>query len=146
MSLPFHYIDLRTFSYATEAEERVLGALETLLPEEAEIERAESEGHHGDPIVVLSTRVERAGEMEYVLEKLRGSVDFETIRSELDDRVDENNALFLQLDKQAAAQGEVALGDGITLRAKIEAYPAKRSKALENVTAVLDQEAENADS
>lgn len=132
MSLPFHYIDLRAFCYATEDESRVVAALQTLLPEDVEIERAEGEGHHGDPIVVLTTRVERAREMEHVFETLRDSVDIEVIRSELPDRIDENNSLFLQLDKQAAAQGEVRLGNGITLRAKVEAYPAKREKAIEN--------------
>lgn len=132
MSLPFHYVDLRAFCYATESESRVAAALRTLLPEEAEIESAAGKGHHGDPIVVLSARVERAHEIEYVYDRLRESVDIDVIREELEDRIDDNNALFLQLDKQAAAQGEIRLGSGLTLRSKVEAYPAKREKAVEN--------------
>lgn len=132
MSLPFHYVDLRAFCYATEEEPRVADALRTLLPEEAEIEASSGKGHHGDPIVILSARVERAREIEYVYDRLRESVDIDVIREELEDRIDDNNALFLQLDKQAAAQGEIRLGSGLTLRSKIEAYPAKRENALEN--------------
>lgn len=137
MSLPFHYVDLRAFCYATEDESRVVDALQTLLPADHEIERSTGEGHHGDPIVILSARVERAAEMDHVFARLEESVDFEVIRSELSDRIDENNSLYLQLDKQAAAQGEIRLGQGITVRAKIEAYPAKREKAVENARDAL---------
>ena len=59
-SVPLHYVDLRAFCYATEDEERVERALMTYLPEDVELDRAVSEGHHGDRIVVLSARVERA--------------------------------------------------------------------------------------
>lgn len=137
MSLPFHYVDLRAFCYATEDESRVVDALLTLLPEDVEIERAPGEGHHGDEIVVLSTRVERADEMAHVFDRLRESVDIGQIREELEDRIDENNALFLQLDKQAAARGEIRLGTGIVLRAKVEAYPAKWETAVENARDVF---------
>ena len=137
MSLPFHYVDLRAFCYATEDESRVVDALHTLLPADHEIERSAGEGHHGDPIVILSARVERAAEMDHVFARLEESVDFEVIRSELPERIDENNSLYLQLDKQAAAQGEIRLGQGITVRAKIEAYPAKRETAVENARDAL---------
>ena len=59
-SVPFHYVDLRAFCYATEDDKRVADALRTFLPEETELERAESEGFHGDRILVLSARLERA--------------------------------------------------------------------------------------
>ena len=137
MSLPFHYVDLRAFCYATEDESLVVDALQTFLPEDVDIERAPGEGHHGDEIVVLSTRVERAAEMAHVFDQLRESVDIDVIREELEDRIDENNALFLQLDKQAAAQGEIRLGSGIILRAKVEAYPAKWETAVENARDVF---------
>ncbi|MFB6136018.1 MAG: RNA-binding protein [Halobacteriaceae archaeon] len=136
-SVPFHYIDLRTFGYETEDAKRVRAALERLLPEDADVEREETEGHHGDRILVLSARVDRADEMRHVLSQLRGSADLDRVRSELDQRVDDNCSLFVRLDKQAAYRGEVALGDGITLRAKVEAYPAKHDAAVENAREVL---------
>ncbi|MFB6267200.1 MAG: RNA-binding protein [Halodesulfurarchaeum sp.] len=138
MSLPFHYVDLRAFCYETEDEDRVAGALRTFLPEEVALERSESEGHHGDRIVVLSTRVERQDEMRHVFAQIRQSVDLDRIRAELDERIDENNAFFLQFDKQAAYQGRVELGRGIRFRAKVEAYPATREAALENARDVLE--------
>ena len=138
-SVPFHYVDLRTFCYATEDDKRVADALRTLLPEEVELQRAESEGHHGDRIVVFSARVENADDVRAVLDRLGELPDNEQARlvSELDERVTENTELFLTLDKQAAFNREVALGDGIKVRAKVEAYPASKDAAVENARDVV---------
>ncbi len=139
-SVPLHYIDLRTFCYATEDDSRVEDALRTLLPEEFEIQRAESEGHHGDRILVMSARVEKANEMRTVLEQLERLPDeeFERVQAELEERVTENTEFFLTLSKQAAFNEAVERGDGITFRAKVEAYPAKKEHAIDNVETLLE--------
>jgi hypothetical protein len=131
-SVPFHYVDLRTFCYATEDEKRVEDALRTFLPEDFELERTTNTGYHGDRIVVLSARVENADGVRHVLSRLADLPDLEAVLDELDDRVDDNCAFYLTLDKQVAFRGDVRRGDGITFRAKVEAYPAKRETAVEN--------------
>lgn len=136
-SVPFHYIDLRAFCYATEDDQRVEDSLRAYLPDEAEIERMKSEGHLGDRILILSARVENADEMRHVLNKLRELDDIAQLRDELDQRVDDNCSFFISLDKQAAYRGAVELGNGITLRAKVEAYPAKKDAAIENARKAL---------
>jgi RNA binding exosome subunit len=136
-AVPFHYVDLRTFCYATEDDERVAAALRTFLPDDAEIRRQETEGHHGNRISVLSTRLDRADEIRHVLSRLADIEDFGGLLAELDDRVDDDCAFFLQVDKQAAFNGVVALGDGLMLRGKVEAYPADRERAIETAEAAL---------
>jgi len=136
-SVPFHYVDLRAFCYATEDDERVERALRSFLPGDHGIDRASSEGHHGDRILVLSARVENAGDVRTVLERVARLDDIDGVVAELDERVDENCSLFLSFDKQAAYGGRVELGDGLTLRAKVEAYPAKREAAIENARGAL---------
>ncbi|MFC7057590.1 RNA-binding protein [Halovenus salina] len=139
-SVPFHYIDLRTFCYATEDDQRVEDALRLLLPEEFEITRADSTGHHGDRILILSARVENADGMRTVLNALGDLPDaeFSQVEDELDERVTENTEFFLTLSKQAAFNGDVERGDGITFRAKVEAYPAKKEHAVDNMESVLE--------
>lgn len=137
--IPLHYVDLRAFCYATEDEKRVESALRTFLPEEVEIDRAESEGHYGDRILVLSARVENADEVRTVLARLAEIEEFDRLVAELDDRVTENTELFFRVDKQAAFQGAVRLGEGITVRAKVEAYPATKEAAVENAREVLEE-------
>ncbi|WP_096393339.1 RNA-binding protein [Halorubrum trapanicum] len=137
--VPFHYVDLRAFSYATEDVKRVEQALFSLLPDDVELERVENVGHHGDRIVVLSARVERADEMRHVLDRLSELEDLDRVLDELDERVDDNCALFLRLDKQAAFRDEVRLGPGLTVRTKVEAYPAKKEKAVANARETLSR-------
>ena len=141
--IPLHYVDLRTFCYATEDEKRVEQALRTFLPERDgepfDLERTESEGHYGDRILVFSARVENADDVRHVLSRLADLESFDDLIDELDERVTENTELFLRLDKQAAFEGDVRLGDGITFRGKVEAYPAKKDKAVENAEDVLER-------
>jgi len=136
-SVPFHYVDLRTFAYATEDEKRVEQALRALLPDEYELERETTAGFHGDRIVVLSARVENADDVRHVLSRLAELPDVDAVLADLDARVDEDCSLFLRLDKQAAFRDDVELGAGISLRAKVEAYPAKREAAVENAREAL---------
>ncbi|MFW5978334.1 MAG: RNA-binding protein [Halohasta sp.] len=140
--VPFHYIDLRTFCYATEDEKRVEEAIRAFLPEEFDLDRMKNTGHHGDRIVVLSARVETADAMRHVLDRLAELDEIDRVMEELDERVDDNCSFFLRLDKQAAFQDEIRLGDGITLRAKVEAYPAKHEAAVENAREALEQSRE----
>lgn len=138
-AVPFHYVDLRTFCYATEAESRVETALRTFLPEETELERDVTEGHNGDQIVILSVRLERADEMRHVLARLTELGGFDRLLEQLEDRIDDNCAFFLGLDKQAAYLNSVELGDGIMLRGKVEAYPAKKERAIATATDALEE-------
>ncbi|NHN48799.1 RNA-binding protein [Halostella sp. JP-L12] len=139
-SVPFHYVDLRAFCYATEDEKRVEAALRTFLPEEYPVDRVESEGHHGDRIVVLSARVENADDVRHALDRVMELDDIDTVVDELDERVTDNTELFMHLDKQAAFNGDIALGEGITFRAKVEAYPAKKEAAVENARDALTED------
>ncbi len=139
-SVPLHYVELRTFCYATEAEDRVERALRTFLPAGVDIERRTTEGHFGDPIGVYSTRLENADEIRVVLAAVESlpSDEFDRLSAELAERIDEDCNLYVTFDKQAAVDGDVRLGDGITVRGKIEAYPAKRSAAIENARDLLE--------
>ena len=73
------------------------------------------------------------------LSALAGAEEFDRLLAELEDRVDDNTAFFVQLDKQAAFRGEVGLGEGLTFRAKVEAYPAKKEAAVENARETLER-------
>jgi len=140
-SVPFHYVDLRAFCYVTEDAHRVEDALRLFLPAEFELDQTESEGHYGGRILVLSARVENSDSIAGVLERLGELPDEQRqrVRGELDERVNEDCNLFLSLDKQAAFGGDVRLGEGLTLRAKVESYPAKRERAIDAATEALDE-------
>lgn len=137
-SIPLHYLDLRTFAYVTEDEGQVETALRTLLPEDYPIDRERTEGHYGDPILVLSSRVERADDQRYVLQQLSTEDVAETLAAALTERITDNCELYLRVDKQAAYNGRVEPGQGITIRGKVEAYPANRENAIESGKEILE--------
>ncbi len=133
-----HNISYRLIVYGTEDEEKVLEALRNILPGAAP-EREEAEGYHGNPITVLRGRITRRRAlrefMESFREVFRGRMD------ELKDRFDDNGNLFLRLDKQEALKGKwqpVEHGDAIHLKIKVEAYPARREVAAENIKGFLE--------
>ena len=134
---PFHYLDFRTFCYATEDASRVEQALRTFIPDDISIDRSTTEGHHGDRILILVVRVERAAEIRDVLNRILETATKAHLEATVADRMDDECAFFVRFDKQEAYQGNVALGKGIELRGKVEAYPASRDAAIENLAAYL---------
>lgn len=141
---PVHRIDVRAFRYATEVPERVMAALAVAVPGLADPEggpertRTRSEGHFGHPIDVYRATTEDGDRIEEVFERLATSGALGQIVDELGDRVTDDCVLYVRLDKQRAfADERVELGEGIELRIKLEAYPAKPDRAIENLTAYL---------
>ncbi|HTX44549.1 MAG TPA: RNA-binding domain-containing protein, partial [Methanocella sp.] len=71
----------------------------------------------------------------FLKEKLPGA-DLEELMKELPERVTDNCDFYLKLSKQDAYLGDARLmyaEDAIALRAKVEAYPAKKQIALKKL-------------
>jgi len=128
----FHYLSFRTFCQATEDEEKVVQALKFVSGVDA-VERNASEGYHGNKIVVLEGAIRSKKRIDAFFGRLSNS-DIAKILETLEQRVDEECALFFRLDKQEAYLGRLILAkseDVISVRAKVECYPRRRESALE---------------
>lgn len=143
-SPPVHHIDVRAFRYATEVPDRVIDALRVIYPsfdepDEPTLERSVTEGHYGNQIEVYSLSLTRADEFRTVFEQLRRHGDLQVVLDELDERMTDECDLFLRFDKQHAyTDGRLDLGRGIEMRIRVEAYPAKREAAMENIHDYLE--------
>ena len=129
----FHWIELRAYVHATEDEEKVVGALRTILPS-GDLKREVLAGHFGNPLVSLAVRAERAPEMRDIWRRILGALGTDEALHALEDRVDEDGVYHLRIDKQAAFQGRIerpSSADVIDLRAKVAAFPRKREIAIE---------------
>jgi Predicted exosome subunit len=133
---PLHYLDARTFAYATEVDERVREALRRVVGETPAIERTESAGHGGAPITILQTRIQQTAAIAHVIAQLGGSI--ETTPADLSDRITGDAELHLTVDKQAAYTGDIRAGEGIAIRCKIEAYPATPSNTTAAAAPLID--------
>jgi RNA binding exosome subunit len=134
-----HYILFRTQSHATEDVARVREALAHVLPDETPIDAIETEGYFGNPITILTARLEKKAARQYLgfLRQKLPEPDLKAMISELPERVDEGCFFYLRLSKQDAYLGDVMVTygeDAISLRAKLEAYPAKQETCLKQIT------------
>jgi RNA binding exosome subunit len=123
---PFAGLYARAFCHATEDLEKVKQALRNTIGA-AEMQIARTEGHHGNPITIVESSVERIEEISGFFEKLAED-DLRFILDTLPIRVDEGCNLFLKIDKQAAYEERIRLGrndDVLSIRIKVIAYPAK---------------------
>jgi len=135
-----HYVTLRAIAHATEDIFRVQKALtffvsSTSVQDRELVEELQSEGHHGNPITILSLQVKRKVDClcfasfvrEHFLEE-----DATRLRKEMPERLDNDQVFHLRFDKQAAYLQKVKLTDSsnaITVKVKIKTYPKSREKA-----------------
>lgn len=139
-----HYILFRTQSHATEDVERVREALGHVLPEGTPVDALETEGYFGNPITILTARLEKKAAVAYLdfLKRRLPAVDREALVTELPQRVDEECFFWLRLSKQDAFLGDVRITyaeDAISLRSKLEAYPARQETCLRQIRKHFDE-------
>lgn len=136
-----HHIMLRVIAHATEDVSRVKEALDFFLSGAGVregsklIEELQAEGHHGNPITILSIQLKKKTEClgfaHFVRERL-SEEDIEVLREEMPERLDDDQVFHLRFNKQAAYLQQVKLtdsSDAITAKVKIETYPKNREKA-----------------
>lgn len=128
----FLRVEFRTFVHATEDEAKVRAALDFTTGGTRAV-TATAEGYHGNPIVILQTELSRDEEIGRFWQRLTVEGQLGQVLGQLDQRLDDDLVLHLRLDKQEAFRERLRIvdhDDVITVRAKVEAYPAKREKAL----------------
>ncbi|ADP77617.1 Protein of unknown function DUF54 [Methanothermus fervidus DSM 2088] len=135
-----HNISYRVFVHATENEDKVLEALRTIIPN-AKPEKEEIEGHHHNPILVMKEKITDKKTIKKFIETMK-EIGKE-INNDLENMIDNHANLFLRFDKQEAYKGRIKLtthGDAIHIKAKIKAYPAKKSVAIKKLREFLTNE------
>jgi RNA-binding protein len=136
-----HYITLRVIAHATEDISRVKEALDFFLSgagvrEDGKlIEEIQAEGHHGNPIAILSVQLKKKadclGFAHFVRDRF-SKEDIAQLREEMPERLDDDQVFHIRFDKQAAYLQQVKLtnsSDAIVAKVKIETYPKNREKA-----------------
>lgn len=133
----------RTYSHATEDEDRVKQALRLLTgASDKEIKVTINRGYHGNEIRVLETRFRKGPKLTNFLERLVENGIYERLEDELETRLDDECVLYLRFDKQEAYQGRWVLHQGedtIQVKAKVQSFPAKPKKAVEEVRKQMEK-------
>lgn len=141
VSLPIHWIEVRTYCHATEEERRVDQALAFACPN-GTTSRERLDGHFGNPLVRLARRLESSKEIRATWDHWSTSGLPPQLNESVNARVDEDGVFHFRLDKQAAFQGRLALAkdaDTIDVRLKLLAYPAKPDRARRVARSILGE-------
>ncbi len=105
-----------------------MSALRHILPpvhvDEILLSKTTAKGHHGNPIVVLETRIKDRNMVRATVETLSSNLsrmDKETLMNDVEKHV-EKGSFYLRLDKQAAFRGKfkLALADPIRVRLRLK--------------------------
>jgi RNA binding exosome subunit len=136
-----HHIILRVIAHATEDVSRVRAALDFFLSGAGVregsklIEELQAEGHHGNPITILSVQLKRKadclGFARFVRERF-SEEEVARLKEEMPERLDDDQVFHLRFDKQSAYLQQVRLtnsSDAIIAKVKVETYPKNREKA-----------------
>ena len=132
---------VRAFCHATEDLEKVKLAVSNVVGSKEMVLRY-AEGVHGNPITIVEATLLDPDSIAGFLSRLSVG-DLHALLPTLERRVDEGCNLFLKVDKQSAFKGLVLLGSGddvISIRLRIEAFPAKCDVAQRNAREALEQE------
>ena len=135
--LPIAYVDIRFFAHATEDLEKVVEAVQNVLPsdsmEEITFNRSNLEGHYGNPITLFEARIKDKEIIRALVENLSSnlsSLDKEELGREIN-RYVENGSLYLRLDKQAALQDKIQLVTSDPIRIRIRFRKSKIEDIIE---------------
>jgi len=124
--MPIAYIDIRFFVHATEDLDKVIEAVQRVLPsdhiDDIIFKKDNLRGHYGNPITLFETRIKKRETIRAFVEHLSSrldELDKETLRREIDLHV-EKGSLYVRLDKQAALQGAIKLCTADPIRVRIK--------------------------
>ncbi len=128
------YMYFRCFAHATEDINKVKKAFR-FITQKDKFEEHREKGYYGNEIIILETKITKKNEIIDFWKRMKDYGVVEEIMPILDDIVEENGMLYLRFDKQQAFLEKIALtthGDSIAMHSKIESYPMKKNRAIEN--------------
>ena len=122
---PIAYVDIRVFAHATEDPQKVQCAVRNLMPDELAqtilFETANLTGHHGNPIILFTSRLTDKKLLAKALERIGGglnSLDKEQLYTDWKLHLDKGN-LYLRFDKQSAFVGAFKFAQNDPIHVKI---------------------------
>ena len=108
---PIAYMDIRVFAHATEDPDKVQTAVRNLLPTELSellvFEKTNCTGHHGNPIILFTTKLTDKKMLPIAMEKISeglSALDKEELNHDVKLHLEKGN-LYLRFDKQSAFLG-----------------------------------------
>ena len=124
--IPVADIEVRVFAHATEDPDKVVEAVQKILPEEhldeINFRKRKLKGHYGNPIQLIQAKIRKRKILEKILSKIAeklSEIDKDLLSREIDMHIDKGS-LYLRFDKQAALQDELRLQSADPIHVRIK--------------------------
>jgi len=125
------YIEIRFSAHATENVEKVVTAVQQVLPsnytEDITFKKSNLQGHYGNPITLFEAKIRDKEAISALVENLSlclGESDKKTLSKQIHLHM-ERGSLYIRLDKQAAFQGKLELCTSDPIRIRLRFKKAK---------------------
>ncbi|MDX1813829.1 MAG: RNA-binding domain-containing protein [Candidatus Bathyarchaeia archaeon] len=134
--LPVAYVDVRFCAHATEDLNKVMDAVQNILPseylEDITFNKSILEGHYGNPITFFETRIKDKKTIKALIEQLAANLsilDKEELKRIMCHCI-EKGSLYIRLDKQAAFKGKTKLVTSDPIRIRIRFRKSKTEDVI----------------
>lgn len=138
MAVPVASIDVQAFIHVTEDVDKTMKAVINVFPprysDEFSFTRTYLKGHHGNPIILIKTRIKKGVIAQAFINNLAsklGEKSKEGLLTNIERHVDEKGNFYLRLDKQAAFLNRLGLGSEDSIRIQIRLNLGQKS--IENM-------------
>ena len=135
--IPIADIEIRVFAHATEDPNKVIEAVQKLLPEEhleeISFKKRRLKGHYGNPIRLIETNIRKKEILTKILARIAekiSEIDKDLLSRELERHID-RGSLYLRFDKQAALQDEIQLQSADPIHVRIRFRKERKEEIYE---------------
>ena len=129
------YVEIEVLAHATEDPDKVTQAIKNLFPpihrDEVSFTQTSLKGHHGNPITLYKTRIQKKPIITAFIENLSSQLNNEnkkTLHKNIERHIDEKGSLFIRLNKQSALLNKIELEYEDPIRIQIKFNIWQKSK------------------
>lgn len=128
------WIQIETFSHATEDIEKVKSLLSKFFSFDVTFNENKTYGHFGNEIIIINVELSRDKEIKIFVSDFLKIIDKSHILETLEKRLDEDGILFIRMNKERVYNDDFTIDDNgdILISMKFVTYPKSREKVIEN--------------
>ncbi|HNZ60683.1 MAG: hypothetical protein BWX56_00357 [Euryarchaeota archaeon ADurb.Bin023] len=128
------WIQLETFSHATEDIEKVKFLLSKFFSYDITFIQNKTYGHFGNEIIMVKVELTKNREIKDFISNFLSIVNKDYLLETIEKRIDEDGVLFIRMSKERVYNDDFIIDDNgdILLSMKFVTYPKNRERVIEN--------------